>query len=204
MPKRALAVLTASLVALAVLESCSDTEEVLPEALDTVTARPSGSPSATPMATAAPTPTETKSPAPTPSVGTDWKQYTDPVLGFAFRYPPDLVATDVTGVDPQGEFGERVVELRSTEPSRSFSVSIFERNPRGLTLDEFAEEFICTRDRREGEMANARAIYCVKEVLEGFAHPAVVSEHSGKFIEIQAGAEVSDAEFSTVIQSFRS
>mgnify|MGYP001575868133 CR=1 len=192
--KAPLLIVAATIALAAVLASCSETEkEVAPQPTTasvslTATSSGSASPAATPAGA---------TPVPVPF---DWKTYTDPLSGISFKYPPDLVA-DVTNQSPQGSFGERDIDVRSPENRfRGFLISIFESNPAGLTLDQFADEFICLRDKQEGSLGGVRAISCTKEVVDDSPEAAVVAEYGGRFFAITAPQAQSEAEFNAVVQ----
>jgi hypothetical protein len=186
----------AALLAVAVVLACGDSEE---EVTQDPSLTPAASSTAPPVTTLSPTAAPT-TPVPVPS---DWKTYSDSVRAISLKYPPDLVLRDITPGGPQGEFGEQVLELRSPDkPGRAVVFSVFQLNPTGWSLDQFADEFVCTRDKREGMVEGRRALFCTKEVVTDRPESAVVIEYAGQFFAVTASVEVDATEFSALVQGF--
>jgi hypothetical protein len=169
--------------------ACGDAdEEVAPDPSLTPAASSTTPPVTTPSPTAAST-----TPVPVPS---DWKTYSDQISGIRFRYPPDLVATELAGGEPQGEMGERVIDFRSPDKAgRAISLSVFEDNPSNFTLDQFADEAYCTWEMWEGSLLGVRALICEHASIADQTLSVVVGEYGGRFFVVQATPGVSAEEF---------
>jgi hypothetical protein len=168
-------------------QAANETTPITPISL---TSPPSMSPSPTPSITIAVTPPP------------DWKLYENSSMGFSIRYPPDLAVSEEPAASPQGEIGERDVEFRSPEDLRGFLVSTFDLSRPSMTLDEFADEFYCTRDKSPAMLAGSPAIACTLEVYKDFPESVVLTEYSGRFYVITAFG-LSEQELQALSESFR-
>jgi len=159
-------------------------------------------PTPTEAPTLTPTAEPTATPKPSPVVPADWLTYVDPVLSFSLRYPPDLVATDVTGPASAGGVNVRAIEFRSAEdPSRAFGISVSE-NTKGLTLEQWAIEYAACQPKsiQQGTFGGSQAILCTREVIEGRPHPAALGENADRIFLISGN--LTDSEFSQLRTSF--
>lgn len=179
------------------LAACRSEEESLPSASQTIAA-------ASPTVTAAPSSAPT--PSPVPSIPADWQTYTDPVLGFSLRYPPDLVIADLTGPNPTAGLNERVFQFRSpSEPSRSFSLSI-SSNPDGLGPEEWLlNKAACLPGTLEqGNVAGQPATLCTSQPEE-IREAAVAFGWMGKILFITSIMPASgfESDFELMVGSIR-
>jgi len=163
----------------------------------TATSSPAST-SATPVAS--PTSTPESSPSPIPD---DWPTYTDPVLGFSLRYPPDLTAEDLTGPSPDG-IDYRLIKFGSSGDSRrGFTVSFSQAS--GRSLEEWAIEYAACgpTTTQSAALAGFAAISCVRETAEGEpGTPAIVAKKGDLMVLISVGG-LTEVEFNHLINSFR-
>ena len=168
-----------------------------------------GTPGATATSTSAPSPSATAtSPTPTPEpspqpIPEDWQTYTDAVLGFSLRYPPDLTFNDLTGPSPSG------VDLRliqfglAGEQRRGFTVSFSETF--GLSLEQWSIDRAACRSTsmQSITLSGWPAISCTRETIEGRpGTPAVLSKNDHFIVLISVGG-LTDLELSHLKNSFR-
>jgi hypothetical protein len=179
-----------AVAATALVLSCGETEEDLPDGAEL---------SLTPEVTTAATPAASPEPTPGP-IPSDWKEYRDEGLGFSLRYPPDLEFRDLTGPIPMR--GQRGLDFRSpADPGRAISISIVD-HPEGQAIEDWAHEFICTRDnQREGTAGGLRAIFCQREGIEGRPSSALITDYRGKILLLGASFDISSTEFGWVVES---
>jgi len=167
----------------------------------TATASPGPPPTEVTPSPAA-TPARTASPEPSPKgIPADWQSYTDPALGFSLRYPPDLMATDLTPPSPASP-NLHVIEFRSVgDRSRGFAISFSETF--GLSLEQWAIEYAaCRPDSMQPATLNGiAAIACTREVLEGHSGPAILAQNEN-LIALISGGGFKDSEFDQVTSSF--
>ncbi len=110
----------------------------------------------------------------TASVPSDWKAYTDPVLGFSLRFPPDLTAKDLTTPGNTSGLSERVIDIRSeADPSRGVSISVSSIDA-DLTPEEWALKYTaCLPDTIEETVVEGYpAVSCIANALR--AHPSLI------------------------------
>jgi len=188
----------------AALVACGDAEE---ELTPVVTPTPTASGSSAPTATAAPTPV-TGTPVTVPS---GWATYSSIELGFSLAYPPDLVAPEVSprssasATSGPGGSSQRYVEFRSSDdPFRAIAVSVFLTASDKYTLDQFADEFYCLRDKREGSLGGVPAIRCTSEPVDDQTLDNLLVAHRGLYYVIEASPQqIAQEEFASVVESFR-
>ena len=170
---------------------------------------PLNSPAALNDPAAEPTPgDDTPSPAATAPAGTpvpvpgDWKEYTDPELGFTVDYPSDLIAKDLTGPAPGTGWTQRVVEFRAAEDrSRAFAIAVYS-NAQALTAGEWLQEYSgCLPETvHQGSVAGQTAVFCTS-VPKDIPEMAVAFAYQGRIFYITA--LIDESEFESVLSSLR-
>ena len=138
-------------------------------------------------------------PVPVPS---DWKEYTDPELGFSLRYPPDLTPKDLSSPGNSSGLSERVIDIRSGKnPSRAVSISVSSIDAHLTPRDWALKYTACIPDTiSEGNVMANQAIFCTEQATE-VTNAGVVIDHDGKIYHI--GSLLTGEEFSIVLDSFR-
>ena len=206
-PVRIAAALLAAITLLAA--ACGDDEAQVPDdSLPTATTSQTAATSDASPSPAATTPAATVTPAPVPS---DWKSYTDAERGFSFKYPERLSASEPTTEGSEsGSAGLRSLWVNDADdPLNGFAVWVYEngrgQTTGGLTIEEWARDFIACYDGslKTSRLDGEEAIVCSQPNTIGPPGFAAIAEHAGRIYVIETGGHLSEADFKSIVESFR-